>query len=181
MSWLLWTWTWEATTVLTVGSLYQQFLNDTCCRMLCEINIDLKHLQLWNHWCLFCQYLYGIYSAKVISTEKWCLEWRNHKVWKTNYHLFDITWSSWLGGGVWGVVGGLGGQYTWVFRRSECKWVKIPQRKRSQNHAVVAGLERPCTGLVTLPSLALNVCKCIKEEDLFPTSLLQSWSKKTKQ
>ena len=64
---------------------------------------------------------------------KWCLEWRNHKVWKTNYHLFDITWSSWLGGGMWGVVGGLGGQYTWVFRRSECKWVKISQRKRSQN------------------------------------------------
>ena len=32
------------------------------------------------HWCLFCQYLYGIYSAKVISTEKWCLEGRHHKV-----------------------------------------------------------------------------------------------------
>ena len=28
------------------------------------------------HWCLFCQYLCGIYSVKVISTEKWCLEWR---------------------------------------------------------------------------------------------------------
>ena len=27
-----------------------------------------------SHWCLFCQYLFGIYSAKVISTEKWCLE-----------------------------------------------------------------------------------------------------------
>ena len=26
------------------------------------------------HWCLFCQYLFGIYSVKVISTEKWCLE-----------------------------------------------------------------------------------------------------------
>ena len=37
-----------------------------------------------------------------------------------------------------------------------------------------------CTGLVTLPSMALNMCKCIKEEDLFPTSLLlQSWSKQT--
>ena len=85
------------------------------------------------HWCLCCQYLFGIYSVKVISTEKWCLEWRNHKVWKTNYHLFDITWSSWLGGGVWGGVRGLGGRYTWGFWRSECKWVKIPQRKRSQN------------------------------------------------
>ena len=92
-------------------------------------------IQTNTHWCLFCQYLFGIYSVKVISTEKWCLEWRNHKVWKTNYHLFDITWSSWLGGGVWGgvgVVGGLGGRYTWGFWRSECKWVKIPQRKRSQ-------------------------------------------------
>ena len=27
-----------------------------------------------GHWCLFCQYLFGIYSVKVISTEKWCLE-----------------------------------------------------------------------------------------------------------
>ena len=35
--------------------------------------------------------------------------------------------------GVWGVVGGLRGQYTCVFRRSECKWVQISQRKRSQN------------------------------------------------
>ena len=34
--------------------------------------------------------------------------------------------------GVWGVVGGLRGQYTCVFRRSECKWVQISQRKRSQ-------------------------------------------------
>ena len=48
----------------------------------------LWDIQSWNmlwmpsvpHWCLFCQYLFGIYSVKVISTEKWCLEWRNHKV-----------------------------------------------------------------------------------------------------
>ena len=44
---------------------------------------------------------------------------------------------------------------------------------------IVADLQRPCTGLVTLPSLASNVRKCIKEEDLFPTSLLHSWSKQT--
>ena len=30
--------------------------------------------QMILHWCLFCQYLFGIYSVKVISTEKWCLE-----------------------------------------------------------------------------------------------------------
>ena len=46
------------------------------------------------------------------------------------YYMIILT-GGWRVGG-WGVVGGLGGQYTWVFRRSECKWVKIPQRKRSQ-------------------------------------------------
>ena len=29
--------------------------------------------------------------VKACWTEKWCLEWRNHKVWKTNYHLSYIT------------------------------------------------------------------------------------------
>ena len=38
--------------------------------------------------------------VKTCWTGKWCLEWRNHKVWKTKYHLFYITWSSWLGGAV---------------------------------------------------------------------------------
>ena len=36
--------------------------------------IGLTFLLNLKHWCLFCQYLYGIYSAKVISTEKWRLE-----------------------------------------------------------------------------------------------------------
>ena len=38
-------------------------------------NVEDSHLKfLPLHWCLFCQYLFGIYSVKVISTEKWCLE-----------------------------------------------------------------------------------------------------------
>ena len=88
-----------------------------------------------THWCLFCQYLFGIYSVKIISTEKWCLEWRNHKVWKTNYHLFDITWSSWLGGGVWGgvgVVGGLGGNihaFSGGLSANECKYLNERDHK----------------------------------------------------
>ena len=50
------------------------------------------------------------------------------------YYMIILT-GVWRVGG-WGVVGGLGGQYTWVFRRSEWKWVQISQWKRSQNHAV---------------------------------------------
>ena len=42
--------------------------------------IFFRKMPTYYHWCLFCQYLFGIYSVKIISTEKWCLEWRNHSM-----------------------------------------------------------------------------------------------------
>ena len=67
--------------------------------------------------------------------------------------------------------------------KKESKFLNIVQvrikQENPEDNPIVADLKRPCTGLVTLPSLALNVSKNIKEEDLFPTSLLHSWSKQT--
>ena len=64
------------------------YLAQTALKWTC-ILYTFKHMAAATvHWCLFCQYLFGIYSVKIISTEKWCLEWRNHKVWKTNDHLY---------------------------------------------------------------------------------------------
>ena len=39
-----------------------------------DADATMTALLILAHWCLFCQYLFGIYSVKVISTEKWCLE-----------------------------------------------------------------------------------------------------------
>ena len=38
------------------------------------VELHSLHSTILLHWCLFCQYLFGIYSVKVISTGKWCLE-----------------------------------------------------------------------------------------------------------
>ena len=70
--------------------------------------------------------------VKTCWTEKWCLEWRNHKVRKTIDNLFDITWSSWLGCGVWGVWGGWGGNihgFSGGLSANECKYLNERDHK----------------------------------------------------
>ena len=54
------------------------------------------------------------------------------------YNMIILTGGWRVGGG-----GGVGGQYTWGFWRSECKWVKISQRKRSQNYHGIAKYGAP--------------------------------------
>ena len=98
--------------------------------------IILVQRLIWRHWCLFCLYLFMALQCKSHFNRKMVFRVTKSQSMKDKlsfiwYNMIILT-GGWHVGGV-GVVGGLGGQYTWGFRRSECKWAKISQRKRSQN------------------------------------------------